>query len=288
MFLISLRRYWQQFARVLAAEKQKARREKSRLFLLVRLSFGVWKYRHTQALDPVRFQEADVAVLAQGNLFGPVYVFCQVCASSAGQLMGRQQQFMVDLAVQLVERAFMESQVQEAACLIDNAQALAAFVSIGLYPGHGRAGTTDVFQAVADGPALAVARGIVRQPHTVQLQVLSLCSVCHHFASSGRIEGIAPLQDANERSLAVNAQVQVAVVDYAVAVVVFDDDGAGCSTRDLGHIEVGRAESLRPCFPHDVAGRSGQGRQPVAQDRRMVWSAFCGHGASTREAPRPA
>jgi len=34
-------------------------------FLLVRLSFGVWKYRHAQALDPVRFQEADVAELPQ-------------------------------------------------------------------------------------------------------------------------------------------------------------------------------------------------------------------------------
>lgn len=69
--IISLRRYWQQFARVLAAEKQKARREKSRLFLLVRLSFGVWKYRHTQALDPVRFQEADVAELPQLMQFCP-------------------------------------------------------------------------------------------------------------------------------------------------------------------------------------------------------------------------
>ena len=62
---ISLRRYWQQFARVLAVKKQKARREKSRLFLLVRLSFGVWKYRHAQALDPIRFQEADIAELSQ-------------------------------------------------------------------------------------------------------------------------------------------------------------------------------------------------------------------------------
>ena len=96
------------------------------------------------------------------------------------------------------------------------------------------------------------------------------------------------LQDANERSLAVNAQVQVAVVDYAVAVVVFDDDGAGRGTRDLGHIEVGRAEALRPCCPHDVAGRPGQGWQPVAQDRRMVWSAVCGHSASIGEAPWPA
>lgn len=62
---ISLRRYWQQFARVLAAEKQKARRDFSRLFSLVLLSFGVWKYRHAQALDPVRFQEADIAELPQ-------------------------------------------------------------------------------------------------------------------------------------------------------------------------------------------------------------------------------
>ena len=61
----SLRRYWQQFARVLAAEKQKARRDFSRLFSLVLLSFGVWKYRHAQALDPVRFQEADIAELPQ-------------------------------------------------------------------------------------------------------------------------------------------------------------------------------------------------------------------------------
>lgn len=72
------------------------------------------------------------------------------------------------------------------------------------------------------------------------------------------------------------------------AVVVFDDDGAGRGTRDLGHIEVGRAETLYPCCSHDVAGRPGQGRQPVAQDRRMVWSAFCGHSASIGEAPRPA
>ena len=70
-FLISLRRYWQQFARVLAVKKQKARREKSRLFLLVRLSFGVWKYRHAQALDPIRFQEADIAELSQLMQFCP-------------------------------------------------------------------------------------------------------------------------------------------------------------------------------------------------------------------------
>lgn len=43
-----------------AAEKVKQeRRDFSRLFLLVRLSFGVWQDRHAQALDPVRFQKAD-------------------------------------------------------------------------------------------------------------------------------------------------------------------------------------------------------------------------------------
>lgn len=117
---------------------------------------------------------------------------------------------------------------------------------------------------------------------------MALHGSLYYFTGPGRIEGIAPLQDSLERALTEDAQVQVAVVDYAVAVVVFDDDGAGRGTRDLGHIEVGRAEALRPCCPHDVAGRPGQGRQPVAQDRRMVWSAFCGHSASTGEAPRPA
>ena len=244
-----MRRYWQQFARVLAAEKQKARREKSRLFLLVRLSFGVWKYRHAQALDPVRFQEADIAELSQLVQLCPVQIGPQVCSTLTALEVGCYQQFVVDLAVQLVERAFMESQVQEAACLIDHAHALAAFVRIGLYPGHGRAGATDVFQGVADGPALAVARGIVRQPHAVQFHVLALHGTVHDLASSGRVEGIAPLQDALERALAVNAQVQVAVIDHAVTVMVLDDDGAGRGARYLGHIEVGRAESLRPCCP---------------------------------------
>ena len=202
--------------------------------------------------------------------------------------MGRYQQFVVDLAVQLVERAFMESQVQKAARLIDHAQALAAFVRIGLYPGHGRAGATDVLQSIADGPAFAVARGIVRQPHPVELHILALHGSLYYFTGSGRIEGIAPLQDALERAFAEDAQVQVAVIDHAVTIMVLDDDGAGRGTGNLGHIEISRAEALRPCFPHDVAGRPGQGRQPVAQDRRMVWSAFCGHSASTGEAPRPA
>lgn len=117
---------------------------------------------------------------------------------------------------------------------------------------------------------------------------MALHGAFHNLASSGRIEGIAPLQDTLERALTEDAQVQVAVIDHAVTVVVLDDDGAGCSTGDLGYKIIGRAEALRPCFPHDVAGRPGQGRQPVAQDRRMVWSAFCGHSASTGEAPRPA
>lgn len=155
-------------------------------------------------------------------------------------------------------------------------------------PSHGRAGATDILQSIADGPTLAVARSIVRQKHPVEFQVLSLCSVCHHFVSSGRIEGIAPLQDTLERAFTEDAQVQVTVVDHAMAVVFTPDDFTGRGARNLDHIEVGRAEALRPCCPHDVAGRPGQGRQPVAQDRRMVWSAFCGHSASTGEAPRPA
>ena len=168
------------------------------------------------------------------------------------------------------------------------AQPLAALISKGLYPGHGRAGATDVLQGIADGPAFAVARGIVRKPHTVQLHVLALHGSLYYFTGSGQVEGIAPLQDALERAFTEDAQVQVTVVDHAMAVVFTPDDFTGRGARKLDHIEVGRAEALRPCCPHDVAGRPGQGRQPVAQDRRMVWSAFCGHRASTGEAPRPA
>ena len=203
--------------------------------------------------------------------------------------MGRQQQFVVNLAVQLVEYALVGSQEQEAACLVDNAQALAAFISIGLNPGHGRTGAADVFQGVADGPALAVARGIAGQPHAVEPHILALRGACHHLVRPGRDEGIAPLQDALKSPFAENAQMQIAVVDHAMAVVFSPDDFTGRGAGYLRHIEVGRAESLRPCFSHDVAGWPGQGRQPVvAQDRRMVRSAFCGHGASTGEAPRPA
>ena len=108
------------FATLLAAicarigsRKAKARREKSRLFLLFRLSFGVWKYRHAQALDPIRFQEADVAVLAQLVQLCPVQIGPQVCSTLAALEVGRYQQFMVDLAVQLEKRALVESQVEE-------------------------------------------------------------------------------------------------------------------------------------------------------------------------------
>ncbi|WP_304039631.1 hypothetical protein, partial [Desulfovibrio piger] len=59
-----MRRYWQQFARVLAAEKQKARRDFSRLFSLVLLSFGVWKYRHAQAISLRRYWQQFARVLA--------------------------------------------------------------------------------------------------------------------------------------------------------------------------------------------------------------------------------
>lgn len=75
------------------------------------------------------------------------------------------------------------------------------------------------------------------------------------------------MQDALERTFAEDAQVQVAVVDYAVAVVMFDDDGAGCITRDLGHIEISRAEALRPCCPYDVAGRHWLGGQSASEAR---------------------
>ena len=110
---VSLRRYWQQFARVLAAERQKARRDFSRLFSLAWLPFGVWQNRHTQALDPVRFQEADVTILAQHDLSCPVQIGPQVCSTLAALEVGRYQQFMVDLAVQLEKRALVESQVEE-------------------------------------------------------------------------------------------------------------------------------------------------------------------------------
>ena len=110
---ISLRRYWQQFARVLAAEKQKARREKSRLFLLVRLSFGVWQNRQAKAPEPIRFQEADIAELSQLVQLCPVQIGPQVCSTLAALEVGRYQQFMVDLAVQLEKRALVESQVEE-------------------------------------------------------------------------------------------------------------------------------------------------------------------------------
>ena len=63
---------WNKFAALLAAicarigsKKAKSKAGEIPPFLLVRLSFGVWKYRHAQALDPVRFEEADVAELPQ-------------------------------------------------------------------------------------------------------------------------------------------------------------------------------------------------------------------------------
>lgn len=110
---ISLRRYWQQFARVLAAERQKQGGRNPAFFSLFRLSFGVWKYRHAQALDPVRFQEADIAELSQLVQLCPVQIGPQVCSTLAALEVGRYQQFMVDLAVQLVKRALVESQVEE-------------------------------------------------------------------------------------------------------------------------------------------------------------------------------
>ena len=81
---------------------------------------------------------------------------------------------------------------------------------------------------------------------------------------------------------------QIAVVDHAMAVVFPPNDGPGRGARDLPHMKVVRAEALRAGLPHDVIRRPGRGRQPVAQHRRMVWFSFCGHGASTGEAPRPA
>ena len=86
-----------------------------------------------------------------------------------------------------------------------------------------------------------------------------MCSVCHHFASSGRIEGIALLQDANDGPFEKNSQVYVTIVDNAMAVVFAPDNFTGCSTGDLGYKIIGRAEPLHPCCSHDVAGRPGQG-----------------------------
>ncbi|WP_337441375.1 hypothetical protein [Desulfovibrio sp.] len=57
-------------------------------FLLVRLSFGVWKYRHAQALDPVRFQEADIAELSQLVQLCPVQIGPQVCSTLAALEVG--------------------------------------------------------------------------------------------------------------------------------------------------------------------------------------------------------
>ena len=95
----------------------------------------------------------------------------------------------------------------------------------------------------------------------------------YDFTSTGGIEGVSPLQNALKSPFAENPQVQIAVIDHPVAVVVAYDYGFRVGIRYLRNVKTCRTEALRTCFTHNVTGRAFRRWQVAAQGRGMVWFA---------------
>lgn len=95
----------------------------------------------------------------------------------------------------------------------------------------------------------------------------------YDFACTGGVEGVSPLQNALKSSFTKNTQMQVAIIDDPVAVMVAYNYGFSVCWRYLRDIKICRTETLWACFAYNITGRAFCRWQVAAQGRRMVWFA---------------
>lgn len=140
-------------------------------------------------------------------------VLAQYASSSVCFEVGSQKESMVIVSIQKIEYSRVTAEIKKVRRLIDNAKPSASFVGKRLYPCGARACAANILDRIADRHAFRVARAYFGKPHAVKLQILALYCPFNDSTSTGRLEGIAELQDSREVILIIDTEMDIRIVD---------------------------------------------------------------------------
>lgn len=170
-------------------------------------------------------------------------VRAEVCPSIAGSPLRRHCDLVVDLAIEQPEIAGMAADISEVGGLIDDAPAATALIRKALDPTDAGQRPSQPADYAGQCPAFAVPGCLIRQPHTIEFEVLVDAGVGDDMLDPAWVEGITQLQHAEPLASDPYAEMDIAVVDHPAGVVVRPDHPARFVARDQGHVERGRAEA---------------------------------------------